>query len=214
MKLSKRLKVIADMVDDNCRVIDVGCDHAFLDIYLTMNGIKCIAIDNKESVLKYSRKNIDEYGLNNNIKLLHNDGLENIKINSDDLIILAGLGTNTILNVIKNKAVNQMIVQSNDDVYNLRLNLSNQGYKIIDEKIVYEKKNYVIMKWVRGQVKYNQMQLKYGPLLLKEKSKEFVNYLEGRNKYLEDLLNTIPNRFVMRKLNILIEIHRIKAILR
>lgn len=212
MKISKRLKTIADMVDENYRVIDVGCDHAFLDIYLTMNGVECIAIDNKESVLKYSRKNIDEYGLSDKIKLLHNNGLESININSNDLVILAGLGTNTILNVIKNKDINQMIVQSNDDVYNLRLNLSNLGYKIIDEKIVYEKKYYVIMKWVRGKVKYSQTQLKYGPLLLKEKSKEFVNYLEGRNKYLEELLHTIPNKFFMRKLNVLIEIHRIKAI--
>lgn len=214
MRLSKRLKTIADMVDDNYRVIDVGCDHGLLDIYLTMNDIECVAIDNKESVLKYSRKNINEYGLSDKIKILHNDGLENININNNDLIILAGLGTNTILNVIKNKNVGQMIVQSNDDVYNLRLNLLNQGYKIIDEKIVYEKKYYVIIKWVKGKAKYNQAKLKYGPLLLKEKSKEFVNYLKDRKKYLEDLLNTIPNKFMIRKLKVLIEIYRIKAILK
>lgn len=214
MRLSKRLKTIADMVDDNYRVIDVGCDHGLLDIYLTMNDIECVAIDNKESVLKYSRKNINEYGLSDKIKILHNDGLKNININNNDLIILAGLGTNTILNVIKNKNVGQMIVQSNDDVYNLRLNLLNQGYKIIDEKIVYEKKYYVIIKWVKGKAKYNRAQLKYGPLLLKEKSKEFVNYLKDRKKYLEDLLNTIPNKFMIRKLKVLIEIYRIKAILK
>lgn len=214
MKLSKRLKTIADMVDNNYSVIDVGCDHAFLDIYLTMHGIECMAIDNKESVLKYSKKNIDEYGLSDKIKLLHNEGLESIKINSNDLIILAGLGTNTILNIIKNKNIEQMIVQSNDDTYNLRSSLLKQGYKITEEKVVYEKKYYTIIKFVRGKAKYNQTQLKYGPLLLKEKSKEFVNYLESRKKYLNNLLSSIPNRFIFKKLSVLIEIHRIKAILR
>lgn len=214
MKLSKRLKTIADMVDNNYSVIDVGCDHALLDIYLTMHGIECIAIDNKESVLRYSKKNIAEYGLSDKIKLLHNEGLESIKINSNDLIILAGLGTNTILNIIKNKNIEQMIVQSNDDTYNLRSSLLKQGYKITEEKVVYEKKYYTIIKFVRGKAKYNQTQLKYGPLLLKEKSKEFVNYLESRKKYLNNLLSSIPNRFIFKKLSVLIEIHRIKAILR
>ena len=214
MKISKRLKVIAEMISNDYRVIDVGCDHALLDIYLTMNGIECIAIDNKESVLKYSKKNIDEYGLSNKIKLLCNEGLENINIKSNDLIVLAGLGTNTILNIIKDKDIKQMIVQSNDDVYNLRLNLLNRGYKIVDEKIIYEKKYYIIMKWVKGIAKYNHTQLKYGPLLLEEKSKEYVNYLNDRKRYLEDLLKAIPNKFILRKVKVLIEIGRIKAILR
>ena len=77
-----------------------------------------------------------------------------------------------------------------------------------------KKKYYTIIKFVRGKAKYNQTQLKYGPLLLKEKSKEFVNYLESRKKYLNNLLSSIPNRFIFKKLSVLIEIHRIKAILR
>ena len=35
--LSKRLKAIASLVDGE-NVIDIGCDHAFLDIYLTIQG--------------------------------------------------------------------------------------------------------------------------------------------------------------------------------
>ena len=53
MNISNRLKTIADMIDGNYHVIDVGCDHALLDIYLTLNKkIKCTAIDNKEKVIK------------------------------------------------------------------------------------------------------------------------------------------------------------------
>ena len=34
MKLSLRLKSIANLVDSNDVVADIGCDHAYLDIYL------------------------------------------------------------------------------------------------------------------------------------------------------------------------------------
>ena len=37
-KLSKRLEAVATLVDVGKRVIDVGCDHAYLDIYLTLNN--------------------------------------------------------------------------------------------------------------------------------------------------------------------------------
>lgn len=215
MKLSKRLNAIAEMVDDRYHVIDVGCDHAFLDIYLTINkNISCTAIDNKEKVLKYSEKNIKECGLSDKIELLFNDGLENIRISDNDLVILAGLGTNTILKIIKNKNIKNMIVQSNDDIYNLRLTLSKEGYQIIEERIVYEKKYYIIIKLTKGKSNYNDIELKYGPVLLKNKSKVFVNYLNDRKNYLEDLFRNIPNRFFLKKLSVLLEIKKLKAILK
>ena len=34
MNLSKRLQAVATLVDVNSRVIDVGCDHGYLSIYL------------------------------------------------------------------------------------------------------------------------------------------------------------------------------------
>ena len=33
--LSIRLQKIADMIAEGSNVIDIGCDHGFLDIYLT-----------------------------------------------------------------------------------------------------------------------------------------------------------------------------------
>lgn len=204
------------MVDDMYHVIDVGCDHAFLDIYLTLNkNIKCTAIDNKEKVLNYSRKNILEYNLEDKIELLYNDGLNNIDISDNDIVILAGLGTKTILNIIKNKKINQLIVQSNDDVYVLRKDLMNLGFKIIDEEIVYEKnKYYVIVKLNKEKTEYNQEELEYGPILLKNKSKVFVNYLNDRKEYYNDLLNNIPNEFVAKRRSIEFKIKKLEAILK
>lgn len=215
MNISNRLKTIADMIDSDYHVIDVGCDHALLDIYLTLNKkIKCTAIDNKEKVINYSKENIEKYNLTSKIELILNDGLENIKIHDDDIIVLAGLGTKTILNIIANKNIKHLIVQSNDDVYNLRYQLTKLNYKVIDEKIVYEKKKYyTIIKLERGKAKYSKKELEYGPILLKEKNKVFDKYLIKRIDYFEMLLKQVPQKYIIRKLKIKNKIKKLKAIL-
>lgn len=216
MNISNRLKTIADMIDSNYyHVIDVGCDHALLDIYLTLNKkIKCTAIDNKEKVINYSKENIEKYNLTSKIELILNDGLENIKIHDDDVVVLAGLGTKTILNIIANKNIKHLIVQSNDDVYNLRYQLTKLNYKVIDEKIVYEKKKYyTIIKLEKGKAKYSKKELEYGPILLKEKNKVFDKYLIKRIDYFEMLLKQVPQKYIIRKLKIKSKIKKLKAIL-
>ena len=80
MKISKRLKEIADLVDNGSNIIDVGCDHALLDIYLANNkdNIKVIASDNKKGPLEQARKNISSFNLENKIKFKYGDGLDPI----------------------------------------------------------------------------------------------------------------------------------------
>ena len=211
MNLSERLKTIASMIKEGSSIIDVGCDHALLDIYLTVNkNCNCIAIDNKESVLKYSKQNIDKYNMNNKIKLLLNNGLDNIDINNSDTVILAGLGTKTILEIIKGKNINNLIVQSNDDIYRLRYYLCKFGYKIVDERMIYEKKYYTIIKLKRGKSKYNKMELMYGPILLKNNDLVFKDYLDYKKVQLKQLLNKIPRKYIFRRLKVKIKLNKIK----
>ena len=39
MTFSKRIKKIASLVDSGAHVIDIGCDHGLLDIFLSTNAI-------------------------------------------------------------------------------------------------------------------------------------------------------------------------------
>ena len=80
MKISNRLKLIASFVDDNSHVIDVGCDHALLSIFLakTKNNIKVIASDVNEGPLEGARKNIKLYNLEDKIEIKLGDGIETI----------------------------------------------------------------------------------------------------------------------------------------
>ena len=134
--ISKRLLKIASLVDTE-EVIDIGCDHALLDIYLTNNGYKCIAIDNKEKVLNNTYKNIKENNLLNKITIVCSNGLDNYKVNGNETVIIAGMGTNSILEILKNKEfnkINTLIIQSNNDLYKLRKEIFKNYY--IDKEII------------------------------------------------------------------------------
>ena len=71
MKISNRLKLIASFVDDNSYVIDVGCDHALLDIFLVQNkfNVKTIASDVNKGPLDSAKKNIQDYKLEDKIEV-------------------------------------------------------------------------------------------------------------------------------------------------
>lgn len=200
--ISKRLKVIADMVDTTS-IIDVGCDHALLDLYLAKTkNIKCIAIDIRENIINNVNVVVKKEKLEKNIKVLLNDGLENINVKKNDTVILSGLGTKTILNIIKNKKISNIIIQSNDDLYELRKSLIKQNYHIDDEKIVLDGKYYVIIKFKLGKSKYNYRELLFGPKLIKQKNSVFQSYLYERKLYYEKLINNIPNTHLVRKIKL------------
>ncbi len=47
MKISNRLRVISDFVPNNSFILDIGGDHALLDVYFAVHkeNVKCIASD-------------------------------------------------------------------------------------------------------------------------------------------------------------------------
>ena len=62
IKLSKRLETIASFISKEDNVLDIGCDHALLDIYLSKKYSKTYyASDLRESALDMARSNIKKY---------------------------------------------------------------------------------------------------------------------------------------------------------
>lgn len=200
-KLSKRLLAIAGMIEDGKIVYDVGCDHAYLDIYLTLyrNNITCYAIDIRPSVVKIAKENIKNAGLK--IPVILNNGLENMDINDDSTVVLAGMGTRTILKIIKNKNIPEMIIQSNDDLFLLRTELMNLGYKITEEKLIFEFGYYYVFIKVKleNKIEYSYEQLLLGPQLLKNKDYLFNNYLHYQLKKYKKMMNDIPLELIEKK---------------
>lgn len=215
MKLSKRLQAIANMIGSACKIYDVGCDHAYLDIYMAELGYNCVAIDVRRAVIQNARKNVIESGFQDKINVVLNNGLENITIQENSVVVLSGLGTKTILKIISDKKINQIIVQSNDDLYLLRKTMMDRGYRIIGEEIVFEDdKYYIIINFKIGKAIYSNVELLLGPILLKNNEQIFVNYLNTKLEHFNKVLLEIPKQYEDRKKQIEKTIEQIKTALR
>jgi tRNA (adenine22-N1)-methyltransferase len=115
--IRKRLLAIAELINKDDKIIDIGCDHALLDIYLCLKN-KCknvIATDINKKALDNAKRNIAKYNLDDKIKLILSDGLANIELKDSDTIIISGMGTKTILGILKDKQqyeqVKKIIIQ-------------------------------------------------------------------------------------------------------
>ena len=200
IKLSKRLSSIASLVDDNSKIVDIGCDHGLLDIYLVQNkkNIEVIASDINKKALSNAITNIKRAGLSSKITTILSDGLESIDTTDLNTIIISGMGAHTMTGILysnlsKLKTINTIILQSNNDTYFLRKKITSIGYYIEDEILVREKKFiYTIIKFKKGHKFYNRRELYFGPILIKEYNKLFQDKVKLEIKKLEIILSMIP----------------------
>ena len=89
-KLSKRLEMVANFIDNNDKsVIDIGCDHGLLSIYLAnkFKNLKIIASDVNKNALDNAKKNITKCGLNDRIETRLGSGISVIN-NNDNIIAI------------------------------------------------------------------------------------------------------------------------------
>lgn len=183
--LSKRLETVASLVTTDS-VIDVGCDHGYLDIYLTLKGIKCLATDVSENALRVAIDNFKKYNLD--IPALCTDGLNGIDIKKTDTIVISGMGTDTIMKILNKDINNDLVISSNNHLERLRRYIVSIGYFIDKEVFVMDNnKPYVIIKFKKGKMNYTDFDYIIGPII---KDKDYFDYLI--NKYIR-ILNNIPD---------------------
>ena len=189
MKLSNRLKTIADMVRTTS-VIDVGCDHGLLDVYLAQEKhIPCIASDISENALKQARENIDKYQVQDFVQVICTNGLQGIHVSSEDTVILSGMGTHTIIEILKERDdVKHCIISAHTDIPYLRRWMISHGYTIVEEQIIEEKNIlYIVISFEEGQRTYQEIDYIVGPYL-----KHNQTYLKQLLKQEQTLLQKIP----------------------
>ena len=198
MQISKRLELLANLVSSK-NVVDVGCDHALLSIYLTQKGKKCIATDISEKVIENAKKNIIKYQLENEIKLVQNDGVKNMKLNKDTCLVIAGMGTHTIIHILDNadlKNISELVIQSNNDHVLLRKYIIKQGFYIDKEVSICEKnKYYIIIKFKKGYKKYTEKDYILGFL-----DKDYYKYWYEKNN---QIIKSLKIKHVFKKIKYL-----------
>ena len=201
MKLSLRLKSIANLVDSNDVVADIGCDHAYLDIYLVMNNIvpKTLACDINRKALDMGINNIKKHGLEDKIATKLCDGITGISKDINTLII-SGMGTSTIIKILSNdnvKNINKVITQSNNDYYELRKYMVNNGFYISYEESIFDKdKYYINMVFLRGNKNYSSKELRFGTMMF---NKDYYEHLDNKYKY---IYSHIPKMKLIKRLTL------------
>ena len=143
MKLSRRLQAISDLINPNSKIIDVGADHAFLDIYLNIyKNCQCLAIDKSKYCTKTAVENAKKYKAN--IEAITNDGLNNIKLNNETIVI-SGMGTKNIIKILNFNITNDLILSSHTNIDELKEFLKEKNYYIYKEVIIEDGKTYDVI---------------------------------------------------------------------
>lgn len=214
--LSLRLSSLTKFVNYNDKIIDIGCDHALLDIFLVKNDLvkSIIASDINVQALNSGIKNIENEGLSDKISARLGDGL-NVLTDKDniDTVIISGMGTNTIMDILNNdhlKDINKLIIQSNNDHTMLRKYVTKLGFFIKNEEYFQDnKKNYINIVFVRGNKKYSKMDLTYGPILKHNKP-----YLEFEINNIEKIEELVPKNKILLHFQLKKEKRVLKKLLR
>ena len=210
--ISLKIKAIAFFIEKEDKVVDIGCDHAYLGIYLKRNNLckMVVCSDVNENALNNAKDNIKKYKLKNKIKCLLSDGLNQISEKDYDTIVIAGMGTKTIKEILDNKEklkhVKKIILSSNNEQYELRKYMNSINYKLIDDKVVYEKNHYyVVSKYVKGSQKLSKSELLFG-INRKDKINYYNNLFDENKKILKKIPFTkFKRRYIIKKNNKLLK---------
>ncbi len=186
MILSKRLQTIAEQVDKDSIVADIGTDHGYIPINLAKEGIikHAFAMDINQGPLARAKKNIKRYGVESIVETRLSNGVMSLKPGEADTLIFAGMGGKLISELLMNgqkviKKARKLILSPHIDVDVLRKAIHHIDFKIeMEAMICEEEKYYTIITAVKGQQTYtNERDYQYGKILIDQKSKILKAYI-------------------------------------
>lgn len=196
--ISLRLKEIAKYVKGYQTMADIACDHGYLGIYAVKYlGIKeCLLTDINPLPLESARKNVEANALNPYFNFALGNGLKPLTKNYD-VICIAGIG-GCLMRDILIEGLNQLnktkrlVLAPNTDAYEVRKFLKNNYFIVTNEEMVFDGKYYeiIVAEKTNEIVNYTEEELLFGPILLREKSINFVTFY---TKKITNLLSQVQN---------------------
>lgn len=210
IKLSKRLRAIVNFCDKNKIIADIGTDHGFVPNFLYEEDInrKIIATDISLNSLNKAIEFTELRGNKGKIEHIVCNGLE--KIPPVDQIIIAGMGGILISKILdrdfeKARQAEKLILQPMQQVDYLRKFLYDKGFKILDEKIVFEDNKFfhiIVANYKAIKEEYRDIDLKVSRLLRNRKDKnliEFLKYLINYNIFIIENIEGSSTRSIYKK---------------
>ena len=182
----KRIDFLANLLKNSNVVLDIGTDHglvlkkAFDNKYIT----KGLASDINAGPLSAAKKNLADY----DVSFYLSDGFKSIQDKSYDTVLITGMGAQLITEILDGSTKDcKYILQANEKNEILREYLMSNGFKIVDEHVVYDGFYYVIIECVLGIMELSKEDLYLGPILkTKLSSREYyINKIETINKFID-----------------------------
>ena len=155
MELSTRLAAIAARVPPGSRLADIGTDHAYLPAYLLLNGTipSAVASDVNRGPLDRGRETAKLAGVEEKIDFRLSDGLNGLREDETDVIVIAGMGGELISRILSEAPWTRdklLLLQPMTAQPELRRWLNGNGYRIERESIVREGRKLYVILTVRG----------------------------------------------------------------
>lgn len=200
IKLSQRLLALARLVPPGLRVADIGTDHALLPCYLVEEGIipYAVGIDVHRGPYEAAWRSIRSHGLENKLEVRLGDGLKNIEPGEVEVVIIAGMGGSTIVEILEEsphvvRGLRMLILQPMNGSQALRRWLESCGWVICTEELVAEDGFiYEIIAARRGAGKpLSEIEASYGPILIKYRHPLLGEVLEKDLQKMQDILDQL-----------------------
>ena len=202
--LDDRLMLIASMVREGAVPLDVGTDHAYVAIYLAKKGVaeKIIAADIKKGPLMQADKNISLFEVSDRIETRLSNGFEKIGQGEVECAIIAGMGGETIAEILENeKGCRYFVLQMQTGHSHLRDYLIKNGYIICDEAVCREdRKMYTALLAMRGESRqFTDAEKEIGPVLIEKRPPLFYDYVRYRLYEIDTILKNMKDSTSGRK---------------
>ena len=225
IKLSKRLKAVADYVDKGARLADIGSDHAYLPTYLVQKNEVEFAVAGEvvKGPFEIAKNHVAQANLKENIQVRLANGLAAIEnVDKIDTIVIAGMGGILISEIleagkVKLSSVKRLILQANNHGDTLRQWLIEHQFVIKAEQILLEAGKFYEIIVAEPTTNENPVlsanDLLFGPFLSKEKSVIFQQKWQKELNTLNKIIDRLPDEQTEKREEVLTEIAKIKEVL-
>lgn len=212
IELSKRMQSVADMIQPCDAVGDIGCDHAFVSIYLVeqRRAKRVIASDVRRGPIAIAKRNIEAMNLSDQIEIRMGDGLDTIVPGEVNAVVLAGMGGMLMIDILERgeevvTRCDQLVLQPQSDIEKVRRYLAEKGYHLADEQMLIDAGKYYNLLDVRvhemvQKDEYDCSKLAddwcymYGGSLLRKKDPVLRSWLVKRRDTTAGLINSLSGK--------------------
>lgn len=204
IELGERLTRVASFVPNGAKVCDVGSDHAYLPVYLIQNDqiTSAIAGEVVDGPYLSAKQTVHDYRMEDRIEVRLGDGLQILtKEDSITAVTICGMGGELISRILDAgysgghlNGKERLILQPNVAEHFVREWLMNHSYRIVKETVVRDNHRLyeiIVAEPVGKCVEYTELELKYGPILLKESSELSVSKWNRMNRKNKEILEQL-----------------------